>query len=179
MEIPLDFMVKVNEVIVLSLPWRAPHPGDRQGHRTEASNQNYSASARALSSPGSCEFSRVSLVFVSSAHRLSAGLHSSWLHWCCMRCLTLLPTTPLPWPWEICWETGGSRSHPDWILVHITWTVWFSDWFLISPSFICFNEFFSDGKKTKQKRGVIDAGIHFSLLDFLPVLSSNSANTLK
>lgn len=77
-EIPLDFMVDVNEVIVLSLPWRAPHPGDRRGRRAEASNQSRSAPVRALSSPGFCEFSGVPLVFVSSAHRLNAGTLLFW-----------------------------------------------------------------------------------------------------
>jgi len=48
-EILLYFMVRVNEVVVLSLPWWCPpHLANKKEYRTEASNQNYSETVQAL-----------------------------------------------------------------------------------------------------------------------------------
>lgn len=134
MESPVCFMVRVNEVVVLSLPRRAPH----LGNRLRTPSRSFKTKTIWEWASSSSSFGAFFGVFLWYSSQLGPSGRS---------CFMLLnpPPTPLmlrevsggAGPWRV---LLGNLLDPDWIfliLTHVIWTVRFSD--SVSPHiwFIC------------------------------------------
>ena len=158
-------MVTVNEVVVLSLPRRAPHLGNQdEDAEPKLQNQNY---VRMSPSLVFLELRRIflgfSLVFISLA---PSG-------WSCFMLLNLPPTSLMLR--EVSAGAGGFCLETRWPgldFKHVIWTVCFSDSVFLSslsPPRLS-SHLIHLSVMAREENKLIDASKHFSLLDVLPAL---------